>query len=135
MNAVDTNILIYACDLRDPRRHQIALDLLDSISDGVLLCQVACEYIAAARKLRDQAFSTKDAWDNLADLLTAFTLVTPRADVLTHARAFHLNHQCSFWDAMIYAACRDAGVTRIYSEDLPGSPLNDLEVVNPFASA
>jgi predicted nucleic acid-binding protein len=35
---------------------------------------------------------------------------------------------------MIVAACQEAGVARLYSEDLPGStPPDGLEIVNPFA--
>jgi predicted nucleic acid-binding protein len=37
-------------------------------------------------------------------------------------------------DAPITAACLDAGVTRLYSEDLPGrKPPQPLEILNPFA--
>ena len=50
MIALDTNILIYACDKADPKRQQAALDLVSSASDGVLLWQVACEFVAASRK-------------------------------------------------------------------------------------
>ncbi len=35
MISVDTNVLIYACDKADPRRQQIALDLVTSVEDGV----------------------------------------------------------------------------------------------------
>jgi predicted nucleic acid-binding protein len=39
----------------------------------------------------------------------------------------------SFWDAMIVSACLECGVTRLYSEDLPGSAVRGpLEIVNPF---
>jgi len=107
MNAVDTNVLVYACDKRDPRYQRIALELLDSITDGVLLWQVACEFIAAARKLAGEGFTLADAWENLGDFMDAFSLVTPSVNVLTQARTLHVDQQCSFWDAMIYAACRD----------------------------
>jgi hypothetical protein len=49
--ALDTNILIYACDREDSRRQQIAIDLVANSPDGVLLWQVACEFVAASRKL------------------------------------------------------------------------------------
>jgi predicted nucleic acid-binding protein len=51
MIAVDTNVLIYACDQSEPRRQTIALDLIAATSNGVLLWQVACEFLAASRKL------------------------------------------------------------------------------------
>ena len=35
MIAVDTNVLIYACDQADPRRQNIALDLITNPQDGV----------------------------------------------------------------------------------------------------
>ena len=54
MIALDTNILIYCCDSRDTRRQQIALDLVAGTTEGILPWQVACEFIAASRKLAEQ---------------------------------------------------------------------------------
>ena len=51
MIAVDTNVLIYACDQADAKRQKVALDLITSTQDGVLLWQVGCEFISASRKL------------------------------------------------------------------------------------
>ena len=51
MIALDTNVLIYACDSSDPQRQKIAIDLISSTTDGVITWQVACEFIAASRKL------------------------------------------------------------------------------------
>jgi predicted nucleic acid-binding protein len=46
----------------------------------------------------------------------------------------HVEQQYSFWNAMLVAACLEAGVTRLYSEDLPGRrPPTPLEIINPFA--
>ena len=35
MIAIDTNVLIYACDRADPQRQKIALDLITNARDGV----------------------------------------------------------------------------------------------------
>jgi predicted nucleic acid-binding protein len=51
MIALDTNVLIYACDKADPARQQIALDLIANTADAIILWQVACEFVAASRKL------------------------------------------------------------------------------------
>jgi predicted nucleic acid-binding protein len=61
MIALDTNILIYACDKSDARRQQIALDLIADAVDGILLWQVACEFVAASRKLSAQGFTAAHA--------------------------------------------------------------------------
>ena len=47
MNAVDTNILVYARDPRDLRKHSIAKSLLNSFSDGVLLSSWDALIVAA----------------------------------------------------------------------------------------
>jgi predicted nucleic acid-binding protein len=133
MIALDTNILIYACDKADLKRQQVALDLVSNARDGVLLWQVACEFVAASRKLRSQGFTMADAWERLADYLALFPLILPAAGASERARVLHTEDEWSFWDAMIVAACLECGVTRLYSEDLPGRAVRwPLEIVNPF---
>ncbi|MFY9727513.1 MAG: PIN domain-containing protein [Bryobacteraceae bacterium] len=136
MIALDTNILIYACDKADLKRQQVALDLVSNAIDGVLLWQVACEFVAASRKLRTQGFTIGNAWERLADYLALFPLILPRSEALERARILHAEDGWSFWDAMIVAACLECGVTRLYSEDLPGRAVRwPLEIVNPFLQA
>lgn len=133
VDAFDTNVLVYACDKSDASKRQIAQQVLES-RDGVMLWQSACEFISATRKLSEQGFTAADAWRHLGFLLDSMPLVHPNRRVLDHARRLHLEQQWSYWDALIVAACLDAGVTRLYSEDLPGrAPPEGLEIVNPFA--
>jgi predicted nucleic acid-binding protein len=136
MIALDTNVLIYACDKADLKRQQVALDLISATGDGVLLWQVACEFVAASRKLTSQGFTTVDAWDRLADYLAIFPLILPASGALRRARTLHVENGWSFWDAMIVASCLECGVTRLYSEDTPGRAVpGPLEIVNPFLKA
>ena len=133
MIALDTNVLIYACDKADPRRQQIALDLVSNTADAVILWQVAGEFIAASRKLERQGFTAAEAWARLSEFLAVCPLVTPSGHaVLDRAKNLHLAHQVSFWDAMILAACLDSGVHRLVSEDIPGGEITGISVVNPF---
>jgi predicted nucleic acid-binding protein len=99
----------------------------------VLLWQVACEFVAASRKLSAQGFTASDAWNRLGEFLNLFPLVLPTAGVLTRGEQLHVTYRVSFWDALILAACAEAGVTIFYSEDVPGHPsLGTLQIVNPF---
>jgi len=133
MIALDTNVLLYACDRADSRRQQIAIDLITNEKDGVVLWQVACEFVAASRKLSSQGFSASDAWARLAEFLMLFRLILPTAGVLERGQNLHATRGVSFWDAMILAACSEAGVEILYSEDVPGlPPIGGLRVVNPF---
>ena len=133
MTAHDTNVLIYACDYSDPVRQQKALNLIESSTDGVLLWQVACEFVAASRKLKTQGFGTDQAWNRLAEFLDLFPLVLPTAATLSRAEALTRKHGVAFWDAMILGACLEAGVDTLYSEDVPGlTTIGSLRVSNPF---
>ena len=136
MNAVDTNILLYVHDPRDPAKQAAAGSLLESLADGVLLWQVACEYLAASRKLEALGYNLSQAAQDIRDLRRVWTTLLPNWAVLDHAAQLCSSHSLSFWDAMIVAACLHGGVTRLYSEDLEGADgLGGLEIVNPFKSA
>jgi predicted nucleic acid-binding protein len=77
MNGIDTNVLLYVHDPRDPAKQEIAASLLQSLTDGVLLWQVACEYIAASRKLEPLGYSHVQAWQDISDLRRVWTTVLP----------------------------------------------------------
>jgi predicted nucleic acid-binding protein len=133
MIAVDTNVLIYACDQADPRRQNIALDLITNAQDGVLLWQVACEFLSASRKLGKQGFTSTHAWNRLDEFRDLLPLVLPTDGNLTRAKELHLTRGASLWDALIIAACVEAGVGTFYSEDLPGfDDFDGVRVINPF---
>jgi len=119
----------------DSKRQQIAIDLIANSGDGVLLWQVACEFVAASRKLSTQGFTAADAWSRIAEFLSLFPLILPTPGVLERGRRLHATHGVSFWDALILAACAEAGVKILYSEDLPGLAAPEgLQVVNPLRS-
>jgi predicted nucleic acid-binding protein len=133
MIAVDTNVLIYACDQADLRRQKVALDLVTNAEDGVLLWQVACEFISASRKLHKQGFTSAQAWNRLAEFRDLLPLVLPSDSVLVRAKELHVTRGASLWDALILAACAEAGVETFYSEDLPGfDDFEGVRIVNPF---
>jgi predicted nucleic acid-binding protein len=136
MNAVDTNVLLYVHDPRDPDKQITAAALLQSLTDGVLLWQVACEYLAASRKLEPFGYSRDQAWQDIRDLRRVWTTVLPGWGVLAVAERLLSAYSLSFWDALIIAACLEGGVTRLYSEDFDAYPRVDgLEIVNPFSAS
>lgn len=133
MNAVDTNVLIYVHDRRSPAKQAIAESLVQSLPDAVLLWQVACEYIAASRKLENLGYSREQAWHYLRELQMLWTTKLPSWDVMDRAEALSQKYSLSFWDALLIAACLEGGVTRLYSEDFDASAQSEgLEIINPF---
>lgn len=134
MNAVDTNILIYVHDPRDNRKQEEAARLIESLTESVLLWQVACEFVAASRKLTAFGFGVSDAWREVRRLRALWATKLPSLEVMERAEDLMRSYSLSFWDAMIVAACLEAGVRRLYSEDFDDSATaTGLEIVNPFA--
>lgn len=134
MNAVDTNILIYANDPRDPVKQNKAVELIDTLTEGVLLWQVACEYVAASRKLAAYGLNQQQALADLGLLRRKWTPSFLTWKVLDGAQALMTSGNLSFWDALIVAACLESGVTRLYSEDFDASTSarTGVAIINPF---
>jgi predicted nucleic acid-binding protein len=134
MNAVDTNILIYAHDPRDPQKQTKAVQLIASLTEGVLLWQVACEYVAASRKLAAYGLNPEKAFATIQSLQSVWKPISPAWAVLNKAEELLITHHLSFWDALIIAACIDSGVTQFYSEDMDSSSSarTGISIINPF---
>ena len=134
MNVVDTNVLFYAHDPREPSNQAIALELIQNLSDGVLLWQVACEYLSAGRKLAPLGYRTEDAYAVLRDLQSVWTTALPTWHTLELSRRYVVQFGFSFWDALLVGAAVAAGAEKLYSEDFGGrDPIDGLQFVNPFA--
>lgn len=134
MNAVDTNVLIYARDPRHPLKHERARQLTAGMPDGVLLWQVACEFIAASRKLTNVGYTQARAWRELEQLRELWKLIVPSEEVLLRAEQLTATQNLSFWDSLLVAACMEGGVTRLYTEDFDASlsKATGIEIINPF---
>jgi len=133
MNAVDTNILAYAHDPRDPVKMNAAFTLLDSLADGVLLWQVACEFLWVSRKLEPFGFTQAQAWSEIRRLRRTWATSLPDWHIQDRAEVLRKRFSLSFWDALIIAACLEGGVARLYSEDFDAySQIESLTLINPF---
>lgn len=133
MNAVDTNILFYARDPRDRRKQRVAGELIASLSDGVLLWQVACEFLSASRKLEAYGYASGHAVADILGLRQSWATLLPDWAALDRAERLRTAYSLSFWDAVLIAGCLEAGVRTLYSEDFDAyARIDSLEIVNPF---
>ena len=63
-----------------------------------------------------------------------FPLFLPTHSVPGRALELHSRYSLSHWDSMLLAACIEAGVTTLYSEDFgAGTTYDTVTVINPFA--
>jgi predicted nucleic acid-binding protein len=132
MNAVDTNILIYVNDPRDLSKQAIAASLISSLTDGVLIWQVACEYLAASRKLEPLGYSRTQAYQYIRDLQQVWYTALPTWAIIDRAEELMTRFNLSHWDSMVVAACLETNVESLYTEDFGYSDIDGLKIVNPF---
>ena len=132
---LDTNVLVYADDVRDPRKRDRARELIRALMrnrQGVLSLQVLQEYFAAAtRKL---GISAQDAKRRVV-LYSRFDTVTLAPSDLLAAIDLHRLHRISIWDSLIVRAALNGSCTKLHTEDLSsGQVIESLTISNPFAS-
>lgn len=136
MISFDANVLIYAADLTVGRRHDRAVDLIERtirVGNCIQTLQSLCEfYNVATRKIGvdpQVAAAFVDGWSTV--LLVQPPVIADLADAI---RAVD-EHRLSFWDAMMWATVRRAGVRLLISEDFQdGQVLEGVRFVNPFAA-
>jgi predicted nucleic acid-binding protein len=135
MNAVDTNVLIYVHDARDPIKQAIARDLIDHLADAVLIWQVACEYIAATRKLAPQGYTSEIARHDVDDFRKFWKSSLPSWEMIDRTARLEQRYSLSWWDRLLVAACLEAGVKTLYTEDFGAyGDIDGLKIVNPFVA-
>src|SRR5687768_709646 len=137
MIAVDTNVLVYMVDDSHPQKQQIAKDLIKDLhtqGTGILLWQVAVEFVAVLRRLQQHGkLSDSDINAPLSRVRKVLPIVLPSETVLDTALSLSTQHSLSHWDGLLLAACVEAGVTTLHTEDLSsGHKYGPVTVVNPF---
>jgi predicted nucleic acid-binding protein len=139
MNAVDTNVYVYALDTDESLKQAKALALFHRLAlqshDSILLWQVAGELLNQLRRWESKgkllAEGVEAAFNRLRSL---FPLRLPTERILQISFDLRSRYTLSHWDSMLLAACIESGVTTLYSEDMAaGMNYDGVTIVNPFA--
>ena len=141
MNAlvfVDTNVVIYSRDAREPEKQARAHEWLAYLWEediGRLSAQVLHEYYyAVTRKVRP-GLTAGEARDDVRALMQWITTVQPGV-LLDAAWGLQDSFSLSFWDALIVAAARAADCRYLLTEDLKtGQNYDGVLVINPFRTS
>lgn len=132
---VDTNVLLYAYDTTERRRHTRARETLDRLWAGRLgrtSLQVLQEFYVNVTRANRPVLAVKDARDVVRGLLT-WKPVEPDGPLLLAAWELQDRFSLSWWDALIVAAARRSGARTLLTEDLQdGQDFGGVRVVNPF---
>lgn len=138
---IDTNILVYRFDPRDPIRQNIATQVLrDGLirDDVVVPHQAVIEFVAATTRPRADLdrrplLSQGEALAEAESLMRQFRMIYPTEETLTTALRGVATYQLSWFDAHLWAFAETCGIREILSEDFEhGRHYGHVRVVNPF---
>ena len=132
---LDTNVLVYLVDGRDPVRQARAREVVErAVLTGrcILSVQNLGEFfVVAVRKGLATPAAAQQAVD---DLTVAFPVASPTAADARVAIAAAVAGRFAYWDALLLATLERAGCTTLLSEDMgDGAALGGITVHNPFA--
>ncbi len=136
---VDTNVVVYAYDLDEPRKHTIARELIERLSNQgrlVWSTQVLNEFCSAMMRPKRKTTLSPDELTAILTELSATGGVIPITTTLTfRALGAMPRYSLSFWDALIWSAAVENSVAIIYTEDFQdGREIEGVRFVNPFSA-
>lgn len=132
---VDTNLLVYAYDPRDPAKNVQAQTILKALHEnkiGYLSVQSLAEFINASRKL---AIPIATALSYTQAFALSWPILDLTPQVVMEAGRGVRDHLLPYYDAQIWATARLNQIPVLFSEDFnSGSTLEGIRFVNPFAA-
>jgi predicted nucleic acid-binding protein len=134
---VDTNVLVYARDARQPAKQSQAAALFERLwreRSGRTSIQVLSEYYVTVTRKLDPGIARADAWEDVQSFQSWRPL--PIDGMLIHrARDVEHRHRLNWWDSLIVAAAQAQNCAILLSEDLQdGGVYGGVTVKNPFGS-
>ena len=138
---VDTNILVYRCDPRDPAKREAAREVLregEMSGDLRIPHQSLVEFVNSATRLRGQAapIMTLVAATRQAELfMVQFPVLYPNDHVFRMALYGIATYRLPWFDAHLWAYAEHYGLAEILSEDFEhGRRYGGVRMRNPFVS-
>jgi predicted nucleic acid-binding protein len=133
---IDTNIIVYGFDDRQPDKKARSLSLItDALQtgNGVISWQVVQEFLNVATRKFKVPLKPEDAKLYLQKVLHPLCQVFPDLEINQDALNLQVKTNYSFYDSLILAGAMREGCTILYSEDLQdGYQVDGLRIVNPF---
>jgi predicted nucleic acid-binding protein len=141
---IDTNILVYRFDPRDPEKQRIAREFLLAAHEADTLFvphQALSEFIAAVTRPRPDLdgkpiMNRETALVRVERMLLQFKIVWPDQHVFRTAFEGFQSGRLSWYDAHLWAHAEANGIPELVSEDFEhGKYYGHVRAVNPFLLA
>jgi len=131
---LDTNVLVYSYDTTDPRKQEVAQNLVRKAfaGDTVTSTQVLGEFAATLLHKAVPRVNPSEL-TAILDAIGPIPTIATDADMVRRAVEVQGRYGLHFYDSLIVAAAERAGCERIWSEDMnAGQKYFGISVQNPF---
>jgi predicted nucleic acid-binding protein len=131
--AVDSNILVYAFDRSDERKHQIAVRIMNSapLLDCVLPAQALGEFLNVIRRKHRGYF--EEARAQVSRWTDILTILETSPEHIEDGAELADSHSLQFWDGVTWQIAASARSRLLLSEDFQDHRTIDrMKVLNPF---
>ncbi|HLC36712.1 MAG TPA: PIN domain-containing protein [archaeon] len=136
---IDTNLIVYAYDVGEPKKMNLALKLLTNIASGEMKAcisnQILAEFFSVSTVKAKFPFTKQEAIQTIEELNSLKNLkklVYSNETVLSAAKT-SMQHSVSIWDALIAETMKENNVHTIYTENTKDfSKIPGINAVNPF---
>ena len=135
---LDTNVLVYALDRREPEKRDRAREVLRRLgtSGAILPAQVLSEFANVCLRKLEPRPDPAAVQREVERLLIAFPVLPLTGPVVLEALRGVREYLLSYYDAQIWAVARLGQVGVVLSEDFnPGAVLDGVSFANPLDPA
>lgn len=137
---IDTNILVYAYDESDKRKHEIAGNLLISCFLEKKIFAVSLqnlnEFYFTVTKRSKKILDPTTARNIVAEIMNfqSWKKLQPDDETILKAMELHGKHNTPYWDALLAGIMLQKNVVTIYTENVDDfKNIPGIIPVNPFA--
>jgi len=138
---VDSNILIYAFDRADKKKHLRAKELLTKCWLGEIILvtslQNLSEFFVNVTKKISKPISETEATDIVKSIIDSrcWTKIAPKPETLLKAMKLSAENKTSYWDSLIAATMIENGIFHLYTENTKDfSKINEITAKNLFTN-
>ncbi len=135
---LDTNVLVYAYDRREPHKRDAALALARALAhtgEVAVTTQVLSELFWIISRRIPDPLPTEDAARSVRRHAATWRVLDVTAGTVAEALRGAAQHGLPYWDALIWAAARLGGIAVVLSEDFQdGREIEGVTFHNPFPS-
>jgi len=133
---VDTNVLVYAYDPGDATKRARAITVVDQLGSqqrGALSAQVLSEFFVTVTRKIEPPLTAEEAGQSVTNYMRSWLVYEITARAVVEAIRGVRQHQLSYWDSLIWATAKLAGVSTVLSEDFSdGQLIEGVRFRNPF---